>query len=138
VELGMKEIPASWVKRADTLTAEERRRFIVMDNVGFGAWDFDILAADFDLPDMKDWGVDLDKMEIGLGRFSADETAAPDLKDGDRAPFRQATFTLHDEQWEEVEAALKKAKADGGGESAVNENSNGNALAWICWRFNRG
>jgi hypothetical protein len=48
------------------------------------------------------------------------------------------TFTVHDEQFEEVEAAIKKAKSEGGGESAVNENSNGNALAWICGRFNRG
>ena len=72
------------------------------------------------------------------GVFSADEVTPQTLANGDRAPFRQCTFTLHDEQFEEVEAAMKKAKADGGGESAVNENSNGNALAWICGRFNRG
>jgi len=77
-------------------------------------------------------------MELLMTQFHVEETSAPELKDGDRAPFRQATFTLHDEQWEDVEAALAKAKKDGGGESAVNENSNGNALAWICGRFNRG
>jgi hypothetical protein len=48
------------------------------------------------------------------------------------------TFTVHDEQFKEVEAAMSKAKEEGGGESAVNENSNGNALAFICGRFNRG
>ena len=73
-----------------------------------------------------------------MTQFHVDGTDAPDLKDGDRAPFRQATFTLHDEQWEEVEAAIAKAKKDGGGESSVNENSNGNALAWICRAFNGG
>jgi ParB-like chromosome segregation protein Spo0J len=73
-----------------------------------------------------------------MTQFHVEEVNAPELKDGDRAPFRQATFTLHDEQWEEVEAAISKAKGEGGGESAVNENSNGNALAWICGRFNRG
>jgi hypothetical protein len=83
-------------------------------------------------------GYDAAAIEKLTGEFSAGEVGAPELKDGDRAPFRQATFTLHDEQWEEVEAALAKAKKDGGGESAVNENSNGNALAWICGRFNRG
>ncbi len=71
-----------------------------------------------------------------MTQFHVEETDAPELKDGDRSPFRQVTFTLHDEQFEEVEAALAKAKKDGGGESAVNENSNGNALAWICGRFN--
>ena len=72
------------------------------------------------------------------GRFVVEETEPPELADGDRAPFRQATFTLHDEQWEEVEAAIAKAKKDGGGQSIVNENSNGNALAWICRAFNGG
>lgn len=73
-----------------------------------------------------------------LGVFDVDEAAAPDLADGDRQPFRQMTFTVHDEQHEEIEAALAKAKEAGGGDSAVNENSNGNAIAWICQRFNRG
>jgi hypothetical protein len=48
------------------------------------------------------------------------------------------TFTLHDEQAEEIKAAISKAKSEGGGESAVNENSNGNALTFIATRFNRG
>jgi len=78
------------------------------------------------------------EIERLMTQFHVEEANAPELKDGDRAPFRQATFTLHDEQWEKVEAAITKAKAEGGGQSAVNENSNGNALAWICGRFLRG
>lgn len=66
------------------------------------------------------------------------EIDAPELKDGDRAPFQQMTFTLHDEQAEELNAAIKKAKNEGGSTSAVNENSNGNALYFIAQRFNRG
>jgi hypothetical protein len=81
---------------------------------------------------------EMQRLIEGGGVFDVGEVAPPELKDGDRAPFRQATFTLHDEQWEEVEAAMKKAKGEGGGESSVNENSNGNALAFICERFNRG
>jgi len=73
-----------------------------------------------------------------LGMFDALEVAPPELNSGDRAPFRQCTFTLHDEQFEQVEAALKAAKSQGGAESAVNENSNGNALAWICAKFIQG
>ena len=43
------------------------------------------------------------------------------------------TFTLHDDQAEEVTRALSQAKAVGGGfEESPNENSNGNALALIC------
>lgn len=88
--------------------------------------------------DLELTGFDAEAVQSATDAFDVSEIAAPELKDGDRAPFRQMTFTVHDEQFEEVEAAMKKAKGEGGGESAVNENSNGNALAWICGRFNRG
>jgi hypothetical protein len=132
--LGMADIPDAWVQRVTGWTEEKKRRFIILDNRGFGEDDMDILANEWDMDELIAAGFD----EKELGVFTADEAGAPELKDGDRAPFRQATFTLHDEQWEEVEAALAKAKKDGGGESAVNENSNGNALAWICRAFNGG
>jgi hypothetical protein len=60
------------------------------------------------------------------------EVAPPELADGDRAPFRQMTFTIHDTQHETIEEAIAKAKKDGGDASDVNENTNGNALAFIC------
>ena len=65
--LGYKEIPEDWVKKADELTTEEQRRFIIADNVGFGEWDWDVLS-EWDEP-LDDWGLDLpdkiDKMENG-------------------------------------------------------------------------
>lgn len=88
----------------------------------------------------EDMGLDELEQELAdtIGVFAAEEVPAPGLQDGDRLPFRQMTFTVHDEQHEEIETAIAKAKEMGGGESAVNENSNGNSLAWICERFNRG
>jgi DNA modification methylase len=58
--LGMKDIPDNWVKRAAELTDEERRRFIVTDNVGFGDWDVDDLAANWDREELDAWGVEID------------------------------------------------------------------------------
>jgi hypothetical protein len=75
--------------------------------------------------------------EAELGEFSVQPGDMPTLPDGDKSPFQQMTFTLADEQAEEVKAAMDKAKGMGHGESAVNENSNGNALAFICQSFNR-
>lgn len=66
------------------------------------------------------------------GLYDVSETEPPELAEGDRAPFRQMTFTVHDEQHETIEAAMAKAKKDGGDTSEVNENTNGNALAFIC------
>ena len=58
-ELGMKEIPDTWVRSAVDLTEDERKRFVITDNVGFGEWDEDILANEWgDLP-LADWGVEL-------------------------------------------------------------------------------
>jgi len=64
--------------------------------------------------------------------YQVDEAKPPELPDGDRTPFRQMTFTIHDEQHELIEEAIAIAKKSGGGDSDVNENSNGNALAFIC------
>ena len=57
------------------------------------------------------------------------------LPDGERAPFQQITFTLHDTQAEQVKAALSASKAMGEFVDAPNENSNGNAISRICETF---
>ena len=69
------------------------------------------------------------------GLYQVDEVPAPELADGDREPFRQITFTVHDSQHDRIEEAISKAKAGGGHASDVNENTNGNALAFICGAF---
>jgi len=116
------------------LTDEQKQEFVIKDNANFGEYDWDILANGWnDLP-LGDWGVDLPGNWIG----DVDGIDAPELRDGDRAPFQQMTFTLHDDQAEEINAAISKAKAAGGGDSSVNENSNGNALAFIAGSFNCG
>ena len=57
--LGYKEIPDEWVKRADDLTPEEQKRFIITDNVPAGEWDWDELANGWDENDLTEWGIDL-------------------------------------------------------------------------------
>ena len=57
------------------------------------------------------------------------------LPDGDKQPFQQMTFTLHDSQADAVRRALDAAKDAGGFDGSPNENSNGNALARIAEAF---
>lgn len=45
------------VVRTDNMTEDERREFIIKDNVGFGAWDWDMLANDWDTDELEDWGL---------------------------------------------------------------------------------
>ncbi len=63
-ELGYKDIPETWVKRAETLTEEEARRFIIADNVGSGEHDWDILANEWDAEQLKDWGLDIPEFAV--------------------------------------------------------------------------
>jgi ParB-like chromosome segregation protein Spo0J len=58
-ELKRTEIPDSWVKRADELTDDQKRQFIIKDNVGFGEHDWDMLANEWDVEELNDWGLDV-------------------------------------------------------------------------------
>ena len=60
--LKWKDSPTATIIKASTLTAEEQREFIIKDNVGFGEWDMDALANEWDIKDLNNWG--LDKWDI--------------------------------------------------------------------------
>lgn len=63
--LKFKEIPDEWVKRADELTEDEKQRFIVSDNVGFGDWDWDELANEWDAVKLEEWGLEIPSWSAG-------------------------------------------------------------------------
>jgi hypothetical protein len=45
--------------RADDLTPEQQAEFIIKDNVGFGEWDWDILANEWDADTLSEWGLNV-------------------------------------------------------------------------------
>ena len=53
-EAGLKEV---YVVKASELSAKEQREFIIKDNVGFGEWDWDMLANEWDNKELNDWGL---------------------------------------------------------------------------------
>jgi len=53
-EAGLKEV---FIVKADNLTEQQKDEFIVKDNVGFGEWDWDILANEWDAELLNDWGL---------------------------------------------------------------------------------
>jgi ParB-like chromosome segregation protein Spo0J len=138
-KLGVKTVPCV---TADDLTPEQIKAFRIADNQTASLADWEIAMLDSEIKALEEMDFDIDllgfkdgELEGLLDAFDVDEITPPELASGDKSPFRQMTFTVHDEQFEDIEAAIKKAKAEGGGESAVNENSNGNALAFICNKF---
>jgi hypothetical protein len=51
---GLKEVP---VAIASDLTPDQQREFVIKDNVGFGEWEWEALANDWDLAELKEWGL---------------------------------------------------------------------------------
>jgi len=54
-EAGLKEV---YILKADELTEQQQREFIVKDNVGFGEWDWDILGNEWNVEQLENWGLD--------------------------------------------------------------------------------
>lgn len=60
-EIGLKEVP---IIKAENLTEQQQREFLIKDNVGFGEWDWDALANDWDPDELNDWGLDVPNMNV--------------------------------------------------------------------------
>jgi hypothetical protein len=128
---GLKEVP---IVIADNLTEEQQAEFIIKDNVGFGEWDWDLLANEWDAASITDWGLDIGGFDLKAEEFNEEFS----LPDGDKSPFQQMTFTLADEQAEQIKNAIADIKATDDYkycETFGNENSNGNALYLIIMQW---
>ena len=130
IEAGLTDVP---VKQAKDLTEEQKKEFIIKDNVQFGSHDWSELANNWDVDLIQEWGLDIigfDNVEdLGEG-FS--------LPDGDKSPFQQMTFTLADEQATQLKNAIEEIKRTEEykyAETMGNENSNGNALYLIIMQW---
>ena len=62
-EAGLKEVP---IKIAKGLTEKQKQEFIVKDNVGFGEWEWDMLANEWDSLQLADFGLDVWQNEDDL------------------------------------------------------------------------
>lgn len=71
--------PTVEVIKASDLTDAEQREFIIKDNVGYGEWDMDMLANEWDMEELDDWGLSLGfNQDWGSGDSGAtSETTTP-------------------------------------------------------------
>jgi hypothetical protein len=130
-EAGLKEVP---IIIADNLTEEQQSEFLIKDNVSGGEWDFEMLANEWDVEKLQDWGLEVGGFDLDSDELGTDFT----LPDGDKAPFQQMTFTLADEQAEQIKNAISDIKETEDykyAETMGNENSNGNALYLIIMQW---
>lgn len=130
-EAGLKEVP---IIKASELTEDEQRQFIIKDNVSGGEWDWEMLANEWDSEQLEEWGLDVVGFDLNSDELGTDFN----LPDGDKAPFQQMTFTLADEQAEQIKNAIddiKQTEEYKYAETMGNENSNGNALYLIIMQW---
>jgi ParB-like chromosome segregation protein Spo0J len=90
-ELGMKELP---VTLADDWTQEQRQQFVIKDNIGYGEWDWDAIANEWDAEQLSEWGLDLPGF--------APEKEIDDLSDTIKTEFRIEVICKDEEEQEKT------------------------------------
>ena len=142
-EAGLKEVP---VMRADDLTPEQQAEFIIKDNVGFGEWDWDMLANQWDAEKLNDWGLDVPDFEATELEAEEDDFDVPDggietdIVLGDLFEIGQHRLLCGDStDSDQVARLMSEAKAD----VVVTDppyntgmKPNGDAKAWLSHMFN--
>ena len=132
-KLGMKEVP---VIQLSGMTDTQKKAYIIADNkLALNAgWDDELLKLEIEELDGEGFDISLLGFDDDLSCVE-ELQCMPELPSGDREPFQQMTFTLHDSQAEQVHSAIKAAGKLGAYIDSPNENGNGNALARICETF---
>jgi DNA modification methylase len=73
-EAGIKEINVDIVDWNE----QQQKEFIVKDNVGYGEWDWDDLANNWDAEELTDWGLDIPNFDSNVLEAEEDDFAVPD------------------------------------------------------------
>ena len=80
IEAGLTEVP---IIKASSLTPEQQKEFIIKDNVGFGEWEWDVLANEWDVEKLTDWGLDIPDYKIKEYQASDDGYEVPETIETD-------------------------------------------------------
>ena len=110
-EAGLKEV---YILKADDLTEEQEKEFIVKDNVGFGEWDWDILANQWDNVQLKDWGMDVWQPEEDVDYSILDELDLEDTLENKEAGVKRAIMIEFEAQdYDQANELITKARKEG-------------------------
>ena len=131
-KLGYKEVECVIVD----LSEQDEKELNIRLNANTGEWDWDTLANEWNVEELTEWGLDIPNFDgVGLSDEFGEDFSLPD---GDKAPFQQMTFTLADEQAEQIKNAIsdiKQTEEYKYCETMGNENTNGNALYLIVMQW---
>lgn len=104
-EIKMKQIP---IVKASALTEEQQKEFIIKDNVGFGEWDWDDLANEWDAEKLEDWGLDLWKAPAEVDySILDDEDLDGELQDMVNGVKKAIQIEFEPEHYEDAQELVK-------------------------------
>ena len=110
-EAGLKEV---WVLKADELTEEQEREFIVKDNVGFGEWNWDVLANEWNKQQIGDWGLEVWSPEEEVDYSILDDDDFSDELSNMTSGVRKAIqIEFESEHYEEAAELVKFWRKEG-------------------------
>jgi DNA modification methylase len=75
IEAGLTDVPVIYAK---DLTEEQKKEFIIKDNVGYGEWDWEDLANNWEPDLLVHWGLDIPNFDVEELEAKEDDFAAPD------------------------------------------------------------
>ena len=94
IEAGLTDVP---VKQAADLTEEQKKEFIVKDNVGYGEWDWEDLAHNWNTDDLIEWGLDIPNFDV-----IDSEDELKDLSDKLKSEFKIEVICKNEEEQEKT------------------------------------
>jgi ParB-like chromosome segregation protein Spo0J len=109
-EAGLTEVP---IIRATQLTENQKKEFVIKDNSSFGEWDWDLLANEWDINELDQWGLDIpaayfdDDKEPEFDKDMLDEA----LDSYINAKVKQITLYFDNQQYEYVLSKLESIAA---------------------------
>lgn len=102
-EAGLKKVPVVKV----SLTPEQEKEFIIKDNLGFGEWDWEMLANEWDLDLLNSWGMEVD----AWGKAQGDEDVAEGM--GEEEDRKSIALEVKESDYKEMLELIKFHKKRG-------------------------
>jgi hypothetical protein len=104
-EAGLKEVD---IIKADDLTEEQQKQFIIKDNVGFGEWDWEMIANEWDAEDLLEWGLDVWQQPKQVDYSILDEVdLSDDIKDMQDGVKKAIQIEFEPDHYDEAYEVIK-------------------------------
>jgi hypothetical protein len=105
IEAGLKEV---WIEVAN-LTEQQKKKFTIKDNVGFGEWDWDELANTWDAEELNEWGLDVPfvEKEIDSSKEGDDIKIDKSLQVLPKQEYVIIYANSESEEWDELRSIFK-------------------------------